>query len=284
MFSFYHFKKENRQYHQHRLQRKKETITESIDYFLSKQPLGRETDSIVTMFSDKICELANINSMDINIYSLKGNLLISSNPNLFDAKILEEELATSIIRALQSGNHQVLVKSSTDSMQYMSTYDFIHNFQNKPIAIVNLPYFDSSDIHRQDINDFLMRLLLIYILLFLVSIMVAYLLSNYITGSLAAIGEKLKNVKINETNPPLQWKFDDEVGTLVDEYNRMLGELEKAPLSWLKQSAILPGKKWPSKWRMRLKTHLRPCDSTCSTCAKACQQTTPISWRILRKA
>lgn len=229
-FSFYHFKKENREYHQDRLQRKKHTITESIDYFLSGQVVGPRTDSLVVMFSDKICELANINSIDINIYSLGGKLLISSNPTLFDTQILEEQLSGSVLAALQNRPDQVLVKSQTDSMKYLSTYNYITNYQQKPIAIVNLPYFDSRDIHRQDLRDFLFQLLWIYILLFLLSILVAYFLSNYITGSLQAIGNKLKDVKISESNPSLHWRFDDEIGTLVDEYNRMLNELEKSAI------------------------------------------------------
>ena len=228
VFSFYHFKKENSEYHQERLQRKKRTITESIDYFLSGHDVGPRTDSIVVMFSDKICELANINNIDINIYSLGGKFLISSNPGLFDAKILEEQLSGSILAALENQPEQVLVKSQTDSLVYLSTYNYITNYESKPIAIVNLPYFDSRDIHRQDLNQFIMRLLLIYVLLFLVSILIAYFLSNYITGSLEAIGNKLKSVRISEQNPSLHWRFDDEIGTLVDEYNRMLNELEKS--------------------------------------------------------
>lgn len=230
VFSFYHFKNENREYHEERLQRKKGTITQSIDYFLSGHDLGPRTDSLVSMFSDKICELANINNIDINIYSLGGKFLISSNPGLFDAHILEEQLSGSILSALENQPEQVLVKSQTDSLVYMSTYNYLTNYQQKPIAIVNLPYFDSSDTHRQDLNEFIMRLLMIYVLLFLVSIIIAFFLSNYITRSLQAIGRELKKVKISEQNPSLHWRFDDEIGTLVDEYNRMLNELEKSAI------------------------------------------------------
>lgn len=228
VFSFYHFKKENSEYHEDRLQRKKRTITESIDYFLSGSDVGPQTDSLVVMFTDKICELASINNIDVNIYSLGGKFLISSNPGLFEANILEEQLSGSILAALENQPTQVLVKSQSDSLVYLSTYNYLTNYQNKPIAIVNLPYFDSTEIHRQDLNDFLMRLLLIYVLLFLISMLIAFFLSNYITGSLAAIGNKMKNVRISEQNPSLHWRFDDEIGTLVDEYNRMLNELEKS--------------------------------------------------------
>lgn len=228
--TFYHFKNENEQYHQERLRRKEYAIIESINYFMREQTIDENNDSIVRAFDTKICELANINNMDINIYSLKGNLLITSNPALYEKNILTEKLSTMLMNTIRQKPDQVVVKTTGDSISYLSSYEYIHNALNKPIAIINLPYFDTEDIHRQDIQNFLMRLGEIYLLLFLVSILIAYFLANYITGSLNAIGQKLKNVKINESNPPLHWRFDDEIGTLVDEYNRMLGELERSAI------------------------------------------------------
>lgn len=226
-FSFFHFKAENQQYHEERLRRKEATITESIVHYLHSEPRPVESDSIVAMFSDKICELSQIHNMDINLYSLHGRLLISSNPDLFDRNILQQNLPRMLMSDLAASRDQLLTRvSSGDSINFLSTYDYILNSNNRPVAIVNLPYFDRGEFHRQDINEFLVRLMWIYLLLFLISIMIAYFLSNYITGSLIAIGEKMKSTKINEANPPLKWKYDDEIGTLVSEYNRMLKELE----------------------------------------------------------
>lgn len=226
--SFYHFKSENEQYHRERLKRKEYAVNESIDYFLRDQDISENTDSIVRLFDDKICELADINNMDINIYGLNGNLLISSRPELFEQNVLPEELGKMILFSLNQNSEQLIMKSKGDSIEYLSTYDFIYNFRDKPIAIINMPYFETEDISRQDISDFLVRLGEIYFLLFLGAGIIAYFLSNYITGSLQAIGAKMKSVKFNKENPPIEWRFDDEIGTLVNEYNRMLKELEQS--------------------------------------------------------
>lgn len=227
--TFYHFKNANEQYHQERLRRKEYAVVESINYFLrEQQTIDVTNDSIVSMFGDKICELSKVNSMDISIYSLKGNMLISSNAALRERGLVFESINKSLLKTINERRAQVVVQNESDTMKYLSSYDLIHNLQGKPLAIVSVPYFDTEDIHQQDVQDFLMRLGQIYLLLFLVSILIAYFLANYITGSLNAIGQKLKNIRINEPNPPLHWKFDDEIGTLVNEYNRMLGELEKS--------------------------------------------------------
>lgn len=227
--SFYHFKKENELYHEERLKRKEYAVTQAIDYFLRDQPLTDNTDSIVGMFDNKICELARVNSMDINIYGLNGNLLISSRPELHEKNIIPSKLDFRLMERLYKTSEQVLVKTiNNDTLEFLSTFDFIRNYEEKPVAIVNLPYFDTEDVHKEDLEAFLMRLGEIYFLLFLAAGFIAYFLSNYITGSLQAITEKIKQTRISENNPPLRWRFDDEIGTLVDEYNRMLEELEQS--------------------------------------------------------
>ncbi len=227
--TFYHFKNANEQYHQERLRRKEYAVIESINYFLrGQQTIDASNDSIVSMFDEKICELSKVNSMDISIYSLSGHMLISSNPTLREEGLVYDSINPSLLKTINERRAQVVVTNRSEGMHYLSSYDLIHNLQGKPLAIVNVPYFDTEDIHQQDVQNFLMRLGQIYLLLFLVSILIAYFLANYITGSLNAIGQKLKNTRINEPNPPLHWRFDDEIGTLVSEYNRMLGELEKS--------------------------------------------------------
>ena len=234
MIYYYHFKMENERYHHERLRRKEYAVLESINFLLREETSGVQADSLVSMFDNEICKLSKINIMDINIYSMNGGLLISSNPELFD-NVLRDTLPKSLLMNIQSAHEPLLVKSENDSMSYLSTFDYIRNNEGKAIAIINLPYFETEDVHRQDTENFLIRLSQIYLLLGIVSTFIAYLLSNYITGSLNAVGQKLKNIKINEPNPPLKWKFDDEIGTLVDEYNRMLAALEKSAAKLAKQ-------------------------------------------------
>jgi len=256
--SFYYFKNQNELYHQERLRRKEYAINESINYFLRDQSLSTHTDSIVKMFDTKICELANINSMDINIYGMKGNLLISSRPELYEKGIIPEQLNERLIKDLQENPNQLIVKTKKDSISYISTYDYIRNYQDKPIAVINLPYFDNESMKRQDLTDYLMRLSEIYFLLFIAAGLIAYFLSNYITGSLQAIGSMLKNTKINEANPPLKWKFDDEVGALVDEYNRMLKELENSAIKLAKTERESAWKEMAKQVAHEIKNPLTP--------------------------
>ena len=76
--SIYQFRKEAREYHQDRLERKETAIAEHINYVLQTTTYPLTTENVPLIFKEKIFELADIHSMEINIFDLKGNLLISS--------------------------------------------------------------------------------------------------------------------------------------------------------------------------------------------------------------
>ncbi len=224
--SFYHFKQENEQYHEERLKRKELAVLESIGFFLGSQDLTDDTDSLVSVFDTKVCELAQVNGLDINIYSLSGSLLIASNPSLHEEGFIPTKLPYDLMERLHITDDQILMRYKNDSTQFLSTYDFIRNFDNKAVAIINLPYFDAENLSREDLRQFFERLTQIYFLLFLAAVFVAYFLSNYITSSLQTIGQHIKNTRLKGGNYQLEWQYEDEIGELVKEYNRMLQELE----------------------------------------------------------
>jgi nitrogen fixation/metabolism regulation signal transduction histidine kinase len=68
----------------------------------------------------------------------------------------------------------------------------------------------------------------IYVLLFALSIITAIFISSYVTKPLKLIQEKLSNIKLGKANEPIEWEDNDEIGSLVSEYNRMIAELAKS--------------------------------------------------------
>ena len=125
--SFYHFKQENEQYHEERLKRKEFEVLESINFFLRDQELINNTDSIVSLFDTKVCDLAQINGLDINIYGLNGNLLIASTPHLHESGLIPTKIDPDLMERLYQTADQVLRRYKTDSVDFLSTFDFIRN-------------------------------------------------------------------------------------------------------------------------------------------------------------
>jgi two-component system, NtrC family, nitrogen regulation sensor histidine kinase NtrY len=223
-----HFMVENEEYHQDRLERKETAVIKSIGYFLEREGIYNNPDSVVVLFSDKICELADINNLDINIFNLKGELLISSHSDYFEKGVFVFQLNDQILTDLSFGNNRLIEEVEGDTLPILSTYRYMNNIDNQPIAIINLPYFQENRISKKEIRKFLVTLSEVYLFLFMGAAVVAYFLSNYITGSIQTIGAKLKQISLNKQNEPLEWNSNDEIGTLVKEYNRMLSELERS--------------------------------------------------------
>ena len=108
----------------------------------------------------------------------------------------------------------------------LSTYSYIHAYSGEALAIMNIPYFRSSDTAYREVTAFLWILVEVYLVLFVGASVLAYFLSKYITGSLKTIRDSLSKFDINQHNEPLEWGGNDEIGTLVQSYNLMVQQLE----------------------------------------------------------
>ena len=230
IFAYTNFKSRNEAYHSSRLERKEKAIQASMDYFL-KQQGEVNTDSIPIIFSDKICELADVHNLDLNLYDLSGKLLISSNPNIFTEKGIPQKVSTSILQKLTDGDVRIVLEKGKDNDEFYLAYWHFSDLEGRPLAVTNIPYFDIQNENRQEIENFLIDLILIYVGLFIAASILALLLTNYITQSLQRIGDKMKGVDLGKTNTPLEWETNDEIGSLVTEYNRMLKEAEKSAIA-----------------------------------------------------
>ena len=76
--SVYQYRKEARDYHEERLERKDNAIKEHISYIIANSTYPQTTENLPLIFKDKIHELADIHSLQINLYDLNGKLLKSS--------------------------------------------------------------------------------------------------------------------------------------------------------------------------------------------------------------
>jgi two-component system nitrogen regulation sensor histidine kinase NtrY len=222
------YRRQNQEYHEARLQRKEEAVNESLDYYLMQQGGHIPQDSIVMVFSDKICELSDIHNLPINLFNLEGELVISSNSQMFSEQGIPDQIDYTILKQLSTGNNRAVIEKELAGNKYLLAYWYFRSDDGKPIAITNVPYFETEDINTDELEDFLSGLSTVYLILFIAASILAYFLSNYITKSLQSIAARLRTVDISRKNEPIEWKGDDEIGALVHEYNRMLKEAEKS--------------------------------------------------------
>lgn len=224
-----HFRNKNEEYHLERLRRKEYAVVSSIDFFLGSAGPYTSADSLVRLFDTKVCELAEIHDLPINIYSLDGRLLISSHPELVEQNIVDPWLPEPAAMRLRQGeNSVVLASKESDSLNSMFSFDYLRDGNGSPLGVLSLPYFSPRGDHLNELKAFLKSLGEIYSLLFLGAVLLAFVTSNRIARSLRELGDRMRQTRLDGHNKPLPIDGRDEVGRLVEEYNRMLESLEES--------------------------------------------------------
>ena len=227
--SIYQFKKEAREYHQDRLERKENAIVEHINYVLQNTTYPLSTQNIPLIFKDKIGEISDVHSMKLNFYDLKGDLLLSSKGIFKQDKELPQ-INPSTLKILESTIDKRYVEFKTiDSLKMRYSYTYIKDAKLKPLAILNLPYEEDNTFYDNELKSFLIRFGQVYFFMLLIAIALSYFLSSYITKSLKIISDKIKETELNQLNERIVLEEGSkEINLLVQAYNSMVDKLEES--------------------------------------------------------
>jgi two-component system, NtrC family, nitrogen regulation sensor histidine kinase NtrY len=198
-----------------------------LEHKLSGEPsLTSEMEEYLTQYLTKF---SNVFFTDINLYDLDGNLLASSRKEIFDKGLSGRKMDPIAFSAMVLDRKTELIQEENlGKLNYISAYVPFFNVQGEQLAILNLPYFAKQSELEEEISVFLVALINIYVLLFVFSVVMAIFLSNFITGPLQLIRTKLRDVKLGKSNELIEWNGRDEIGSLVNEYNRMIVELSES--------------------------------------------------------
>jgi two-component system nitrogen regulation sensor histidine kinase NtrY len=227
--SIYQFKKEAREYHQDRLERKENSIVEHINYVLQNTTYPLTTSNIPLIFKDKIYEISDVHSMELNFFDLKGNLLISSKV-VFKQDKETSKINPSTLKILESTLDKRYVEfQKVDTTNLRKSYTYIKDNKFKPLAILNLPYEEDTDFYKNELENFLIRFGQVYSFMFLIAIALSYFLSSYITKSLKVISDKIQETELNQQNQKIVLEEgSQEINLLVQAYNNMVDKLEES--------------------------------------------------------
>ena len=228
--TIYQYKEQTDDYNQGRLARKEESVKSAINYWLkSGTSFPLEEKNLPHIFKDKIYEISDIENLEINIYFLDGNLAKSSHSGFVKSDaplVLPDTLLKSIGRTIE---HRIVDTKVVENKSFQSSYSYIHDHKFKPIGIVNLQYYQDNSERDKELEEFLYRLAMVYIVMFALAILLAYFISSYITRSIKAVSDKISHTRLNERNEKIILKdASSEIYTLVNAYNEMIDELEES--------------------------------------------------------
>jgi len=176
-----------------------------------------------------LVKLSNVFFSDINIYDLNGQIIASSRPQVFDENLISRQINPVAFWNLRHEKSSIFIhKENIGDYSYSSAYVPFYNDRNILLGYINLPFFSRQDDLKKEISSFLIAFINVYLLLILLGVLVAYFVSNYITAPLQLLASKISHLQLGVVNEKIDWSRKDEIGRLVDEYNRMVLALEQS--------------------------------------------------------
>ncbi|MFT6148046.1 MAG: signal transduction histidine kinase [Saprospiraceae bacterium] len=216
----FYFRSEAQDYHAGRLGRKARAVNET-----SKYEMDKTKDSF---YLPDIIALSQIHSLDVNLYDFDGEIINSSQPEIITKNLLSRRMDPVAFHGIYNLKKELEYrKEQIGNLRYSAAYMPVKR-GDKIVAFIGLPYYTEVENSRKDIGRFMGRLLNVYVVIFIIAGIVTFFLTGQITNPLDKLSKQMQNVKLGQHNEALQWGTQDEIGLLIEEYNKMLKELEKS--------------------------------------------------------
>ena len=232
---------------QFELKNKKELVSKSQSVLQELQQNIGQQESLEPNYKDittfRLKRLAQFFGSDISLFNKDGFLYATSQPAIYEqgliSRFMNPMAYSSFMKGIKTNYSQ---KESIGSLKYLSAYIPFYSKSDKLLGYINLPYFARQKDLEKELTAYLTTLINIYTILFIITTIIALIVSNFLTKPLRIIKQQISNVQFGKFNAALHWKSNDEIGNLVTEYNNMLIKLEQS-------SELLAKSERESAWR-----------------------------------
>lgn len=176
-----------------------------------------------------INQIADFYDTDITLYNDMGKVMASSIGKIYDEGVvsdLMEPIAFYHLHTLKES--QYTQEEHIALLEFQAAYAPVFKNKSEVLGYLQLPYFSQQADLLAEISSVIVGFINLYVVLFLIIGVIAYLVSRNISYPLTLIQQKLSRTVLGEKNEPLSWQRDDEIGELVKQYNHMIEQLEQS--------------------------------------------------------
>lgn len=225
-FLFLRFEQNNNNNLLSTAQKFKEPIQE---YIFNKHLYAVDSSVIDSIKLQHLLTTSNQNThADVNIFALSGKLLSTSNVQLFNQGILAPILSRDAMRLLSVNASSILcLDDKIGLLQFKVAYMNLYDELGNTIAYVSMPIYTSEKEIRYQITYLIIAMTNLYAFIFVLSTLLAFVVTNGLTSSFNLIIKQFQRVNLQK-NETLEWPYDDDIGLMVTEYNKMVKKLEES--------------------------------------------------------
>jgi len=173
--------------------------------------------------------LSNVFFTDISVYSVEGRILASSRPQIFAAGLMGRRMdPVAFERMVLRGASSLVHYEAIGSAGFHTAYLPLRDRHGQVLAYIALPAFADLAQQEAERTDVWVAVINLFVVLFALSALAAVIISNWTTLPLDLLKQALSRVVLQGTNRPLPYQGNDEVGQLVEVYNRKVEELRES--------------------------------------------------------
>lgn len=196
----------------------REQTTAVVNNISSAVQNANSNQAARTITARRLQEISTVHDRPLALFDRQG-ALITASP---DYPVMSR-LPYETYRYMQD----IGTTSDGVSADLSNSFVPLYHIARQPYAIVGI-HHDTNIKADRNLLDFLSTIVNVYVFLFLLGGAMAIIIANSITRPLSDLGEKLKSIKLGRRNEPLQWKSNDEIGALIQDYNNLIVDLERS--------------------------------------------------------
>jgi two-component system nitrogen regulation sensor histidine kinase NtrY len=216
---------------QYRLQQEKSAvvriskIARSLETRLSRDPFGLESEGLEQEFNLS----AESNAADLNLYDSEGHLIYTTQSKIYDLGLTSRFMnAKAWMNLKDFAREEFFHRERIGDLEFLVAYTPIKNDQNESVAYLSLPYFSNQKDLEDQVGLLLNTIINVYALVLVALGLFAVFVANKITAPLTLVQRSLARTTIGKKNEPIFWKRNDEIGSLIKEYNNMIVALDNS--------------------------------------------------------
>ncbi|WP_299709311.1 HAMP domain-containing sensor histidine kinase [uncultured Pontibacter sp.] len=178
----------------------------------------------------RVVSIAALSETDVSLYDRHGRLLVTSQPLIFEAGLLSKLVNPRAYAAISERQAlRALLDEQAGNLSFNALYLPLRqdNDPDKLIGFIGIPFFDSERQLDLKLIELITTTMNIFTVMFIMFIILTFFASRALTVPLRMLADKLKHTSLAGKNEMLAYEGADEIGMLVNEYNRMLLTLEQ---------------------------------------------------------
>jgi two-component system, NtrC family, nitrogen regulation sensor histidine kinase NtrY len=240
---------------------KTEIVTKAMQQWYNTNTTEQNIKFDEAMLQNQLQNLSQNQNIKFDFFNTQGHLIFASDKSIFTYHTIGEQLNAQVFFNTKNSSlgYQVL-NENLNNLKYKCAYTKILNRVGQVAYYLRLADYNSNIDVSYNKAKFKAILYNIFLLLLIFTAFLSFILSRFLFRKLNVLTSKFKSFSIqgNNANEYIQWPYNDEIGTLVKQYNIMVANVKTSADKMVLQEKELAWREMAKQVAHEIKNPLTP--------------------------